>query len=44
VIEEAIQLLHSPGVKVGSPEVIELLHSSGAQVNLNEESFKSQRN
>ncbi len=33
VIEEAIQLLHSPGIKVGSPEAIDLLYSSGAQAN-----------
>lgn len=33
VIEEAIQLLHSPGIKVGSPEAVDLLYSSGAQVN-----------
>lgn len=36
VIEEALELLRSPGVKVGSPEAIDLLHSSGAQINLNE--------
>ena len=36
VIEEALQLLRSPGVKVGSPEAIDLLHSSGAQVNLSD--------
>jgi trimethylamine--corrinoid protein Co-methyltransferase len=36
IIEEAIQLLHSPGIKVGSPEAIELLHSSGAIVNKHE--------
>jgi trimethylamine:corrinoid methyltransferase-like protein len=36
VIEEAFQLLRSPGVKAGSPEAIELLHSSEAQVNLND--------
>jgi trimethylamine--corrinoid protein Co-methyltransferase len=32
VIEEAIQVLQSPGIKVGSPEAVELLYSSGAQV------------
>lgn len=32
VIEEAMELLRSPGVKVGSPEAIELLNSSGAKV------------
>ncbi len=32
VIEEAIQLLRSPGVKVGSQEAVDLLYSSGAQV------------
>jgi trimethylamine--corrinoid protein Co-methyltransferase len=36
VIEEAIQLLHSPGIQVGSPEAIDLLYSSGAQVNKRE--------
>ena len=36
VIEEALELHRSPGVKVGSPEAIDLLHSSGAQINLNE--------
>jgi trimethylamine:corrinoid methyltransferase-like protein len=35
VIDEAIRLLRTPGVKVGSPEAINLLHSSGAQVNMN---------
>jgi trimethylamine--corrinoid protein Co-methyltransferase len=32
VIEEAIEILNSPGIKVGSPEAIDLLYSSGAQV------------
>ncbi|NIW46360.1 MAG: hypothetical protein GWN30_16855, partial [Gammaproteobacteria bacterium] len=32
VIEEAIEILSSPGIKVGSPEAIDLLYSSGAQV------------
>jgi trimethylamine--corrinoid protein Co-methyltransferase len=36
VIEEALELLRSPGVKVGSPEAIDLLHSSGAQVNMDD--------
>ncbi len=35
VIDEALQLLRSPGVKVGAPEAIDLLHSSGAKVNMN---------
>ena len=34
VLGEAIDLLHSPGVKVGSPEALELLNSSGASVNV----------
>jgi trimethylamine--corrinoid protein Co-methyltransferase len=32
VIDEALQLLQSPGIKVGSLEAIDLLHSSGAIV------------
>ncbi len=32
VIDEALQLLRSPGIKVGSLEAIDLLHSSGAIV------------
>jgi trimethylamine--corrinoid protein Co-methyltransferase len=32
VIDEAMQLLRSPGVKVGSPEALNLLHSSGAEI------------
>lgn len=32
VIDEAMQLLRSPGIKVGSLEAIDLLHSSGAIV------------
>ena len=32
VIGEAIELLESPGVKVGSPEALDLLQSSGATI------------
>ena len=34
VLGEAIDLLHSTGVKVGSPEALEMLHSSGASVDM----------
>lgn len=34
VLGESLDLLHFPGVKVGSPEAVELLHSSGASVNM----------
>jgi trimethylamine--corrinoid protein Co-methyltransferase len=37
VIDEALELLRSPGVKVGSSEAIELLSSSRAKVNKNED-------
>ncbi|MGW8143688.1 MAG: trimethylamine methyltransferase family protein [Anaerolineales bacterium] len=35
VIDEAIDLLNSPGIMVGSPEATELLYSSGADVDRN---------
>ena len=35
IVEEAVELLSSPGIKVGSPEAIELLFSSGAEVDQN---------
>ena len=36
VIGKAIELLQSPGVKVGSPEALDLLQSSGASINKKE--------
>lgn len=44
VIDEAMQLLQSPGVKVGSPDAIELLYSSGAQVDQSKEIVKIPEN
>lgn len=32
IISQAIEILQSPGIKVGSPEALELLQSSGASV------------
>jgi trimethylamine--corrinoid protein Co-methyltransferase len=40
VIGEAIQLLSSPGIKVGSPEAINLLSDSGAMVDRSKEVVK----
>jgi trimethylamine--corrinoid protein Co-methyltransferase len=34
IIGEAVELLQSPGVKLGSKEALELLHSSGAKIDL----------
>ena len=36
IIEEALELLQSPGVKVGSPQALDLLQSSGGIVNQQE--------
>lgn len=36
IIEEALQLLESPGVKIGSQEAISWLHDSGARVEPNQ--------
>jgi trimethylamine:corrinoid methyltransferase-like protein len=32
IIGQAIEILQSPGIKVGTPEALELLQSSGASV------------
>ncbi|UCD98785.1 MAG: trimethylamine methyltransferase family protein [Chloroflexota bacterium] len=40
VIDEALELLRNPGIKVGSSEALELLHSSGAEVNHHDATVK----